>query len=37
MEAKGLIRKTDSGAVATSPEKATTSVKKAPAIKNNRR
>ncbi len=28
MEAKGLIRKTDSGAIATSPEKATTSVKK---------
>ena len=28
MEAKGLIRKTDSGAVAASPEKATTSVKK---------
>jgi len=27
MEAKGLIRKTDSGAVATSPEKAKTSVK----------
>ena len=26
MEAKGLIRKTDSGAVATSPEKAKTSV-----------
>ena len=28
MEAKGLIRKTDSGAVATSPEKTKTSVKK---------